>query len=516
MPYTSTLSRYSNPRHRAAGLTASQILSIAKKIRTLKKEWGGETRPKQPVKATIRRKVRIDKGKPRGPRKTAGRVRTYTPITSKTYGATGSSQVRMKRKMINKKFPQKISQIYYLTSESTYLDIDPTSGTIVNPDTLYSTPSVDPSNASIMLFNVSCCANHWVPERASAAQGLGYRTGNQLCPADTGAVGAPGYGELSSQNNSFIYRNNASSTGLVSSVCPFFQNGLAESASSFVPGPTLTAGSNVYTVPNHILDGISINVKVHNPLICPQYITIKVVKYDNGDDSPLKPGSMGETQSESQAHVNTLCNARSWTGRGFKQIWHKTIRMPGLRAGTKLKYYNIKKSLTLNYLRSQYRKTYNANNMATLGLQALPSFGLADDGFFNATYIIVSSTLTTDKYISTCSVEKNASNPESMETGIPQIASYPPVGLATTGFQTIGQGAQFGISGRIGVFSSVKETARTIGGAQLEAFADLQSQINALKSENLLLKSTPEVEECEESSDSEEEIPVKKEKKSKK
>lgn len=466
-----------NPRNR---LTATMVFNAVKQAAKLKKEWDKRERPK-----TIPKAERSGgKGSARAKsikRVVKGKQRVYIPITSSTYGATGSSQAKLKQSMINKKYPQKLSQIYYITSQSSYLDIDTTSGTIVNPDSLYSTPSVNADNASIMLFNVSCCANHWVPERANTQQGLGYRTGNQLCPSDL-SVGPPGYGESGTQNNGFIYRNNATSTALVSSVSPFFQNGLAESASNFVPGPVLTEGSNVYTVPNHILDGVSVNVKVHNPLICPQYISIKCVKYDNGDDSPLKPGSMGETQSESQAHVNTLVNARSWTGRGFKTLWVKTIRMPGIRGGTKLKYYDIKKSLSLNYLRSQYRKTYNANSMATIGLQSLPSFGLADDGFFNSVYIVVSSTLTTDKYISTCSIEKGTgTNPENTETGIPQIASYPPVGLTETGFQTIGDGAQFGISGRIGVFSSVKETARTIGGAQIAALESLQNQINKLK-----------------------------------
>ena len=118
--------------------------------------------------------------------------------------------------------------------------------------------------------------------------------------------------------------------------------------------------------------------------------------------------------------------------------------MNGMRAGTKLQYHNIKKQISLNYLRSQYRKTYNANSLSTMGLQAKPSFGLVDDGFFNACYIVVSSTLVDNEYIATVEVEKSATNPETKETGIPQLATYPPTGLAATGYRTIGEGAQFG------------------------------------------------------------------------
>lgn len=471
MPYSQTLANRYNRRSFSVG----DAYKLAKQAMTFKKEY---EKAKAKKDATPKRKPRSDKGKKRNVKRPV-KGRTFTPITSLTVGAPGASRASMKRKMINKKFPQKLKQIYYLTNEGTYLDIDTTSGTITNPSVLYSTPSTETSNASIMLFNVSCCANHWIPQKADASQGLGYRTGNQLCPADNTSGNDIGYDGF--PNNSFIYRNNGTSTKLTSAVCPFWQNGLAESASIFVPEIGTAALNNKYTVPNHILDGISVNIMVHNPLICPQKISIKVVRYDNGDDTPLLPGSFGSTASEAAANVNSLVNARTWCGRGYKVLWHKTISMPGIRGGTKLKKYPIKKYLSLNYLRSQYRKTYNANSMATLGLQSTASYGLADDGFFNACYIIVSSTVSSDNYISTCSIEKNATNPETRETGIPQIATYPPVGLADVGYQTIGRGAQFGIEGRMGVYSSVKETSRSIGTAEITAFSNLQKQIDELK-----------------------------------
>ena len=476
--------RVSTYRRRTTGFTARDAVRLAKQGLMLKKELDKYKEQKaKDFKEILKKGKKSTSNKPTSKMKSIkrvvkGRSRSYTPITSKTIGVD-TSRAKMRSAMIKKKFPQKLSQIYFLTTESTYLDIDSNSGTITNPHHLYSTPSTESGNASIMLFNVSCCANHWIPQKADASQGLGYRTGNQLCPADNTSGNDIGYDGF--PNNSFIYRNNGTSTKMISSVCPFWQNGLAESASIFVPEIGTAALNNKYTVPNHILDGISLRLRVHNPLICPQLLSVKIVRYDNGDDSPLQPGSFGQTASEAAAHINSLVNARAWTGRGFKTLWSTTISMPGIRGGTKLKHFNINKSISLNYLRSQYRKTYNANSMATLGLQATPSYGLAEDGFFNACYVVVSSTLTTDKYISTCSIEKQATNPEQLETGIPQVATYPPVGLSEIGYGTIGRGAQFGIGGRIGVFSSVKETARTIGTAEITALSNLQSQINELK-----------------------------------
>lgn len=230
-----------------------------------------------------------------------------------------------------------------------------------------------------------------------------------------------------------------------------------------------------------MLEGISYKLRVSNPLVAPQKLSIKVVKYDNGEETPLFPGSMGDTQTDMEGHIRSLCNARTWTARGFKTLHAQTVSLPGLRAGTKQVFKTLSKRLTLNYLRSQYRKTYNATSMGTLGTQATPSFGLADDGFFNAVYIIVSSTLTTDTYVSTVEVEKNATNPETKETGIPQVASYPPTGLTADGFVTIGRGAQFGIQGTVTVHHRVKETQRAIGHVTASQLQSLTDQIAELK-----------------------------------
>lgn len=442
--------------------------------------YGASTAAKYYAKTVKTGKANVKMGKAR---RVKGKLRVKARVVKVTRAKkkVKSSVPNAKLSAMKKRYPQKLTQTYYITSESSYLDVGSTGnqGTLTNPDAIYSNPSVKFDNASIMLFNVSVTENHWVPQGVVSSQGLGYRTGIQLCPVD-GQTGVPGYGETSSQNDSFIYKNNASSTGLVSVVSPFKQNGLAEPATDYISGGT--PSQSVFNIPNNVLQGLDINIKVHNPLIAPQYITIKVVRASNGEETPLFPGAFGTTQDEATAQVNSLCNARRWTDpHKFKDLWTHTIRMDGMRAGTKLKYHNIKKSLTLNYLRSQYRKTYNANSLSTIGLQAKPSFGLVDDGFFNACYIVVSSTLTDNEYIATVEVEKNATNPESKETGIPQLATYPPTGLATTGYRQIGDGAQFGISGSISVHHRVQSIRRAIGSAESEAVLLLQNQIDELK-----------------------------------
>jgi hypothetical protein len=68
--------------------------------------------------------------------------------------------------------------------------------------------------------------------------------------------------------------------------------------------------------------------------------------------------------------------------------------------------------------------------------------------------------------IATVSVEKHATNPESSETGISQLATCPPVGLSATAnarFKTTGQGATFGISGPVNVHHLVQAIRRSVG-----------------------------------------------------
>ena len=291
-------------------------------------------------------------GMKRGPYKTKkviigkGRKGGATSVKRRAKGPVPSAKLSA----MKKRYPQTLSQTYYLTSESSYLAVGSSGnqGTITNPDSIYSTPSVKFDNASIMLFNVSVTENHWTPQGVISTQGLGYRTGIQICPADD-LPGPPGFGELTDQNDSFIYRNNATSTRLVSASCPFKQNGLAEPATDFINGSGPSQSS--FTCPNNVLKSVDINIKVHNPLIAPQYLTIKLVRASNGEETPLKPGQFGLTQDDANAQVNSLCNARDWTDpHKFKQVWKHTIRMDGMRSGTKLKYHSIKKSITLNYL----------------------------------------------------------------------------------------------------------------------------------------------------------------------
>lgn len=158
-------------------------------VKTITAGYGTSLAAKYYGKTSKTGKSVIKLGKARRVKKPSvtARVVKITRVKRKIAGPVPT----IKGAMINKRYPQSLSQTYYLTSQSSYLDIgtDGLSGTITNPDAIYSTPSVKFDNASIMLFNVSVTENHWVPQGVIPSQGLGYRTGIQLCPSDISQVG---------------------------------------------------------------------------------------------------------------------------------------------------------------------------------------------------------------------------------------------------------------------------------------------------------------------------------------
>lgn len=203
------LGRYTGPRQRAAGVTLSSALKLAKEIVKLKRDYTKKrTPPKETPRAAPKKynakkpKIKLNTNKTFNRNITAG-PHTYSKIGPKSYKATEMA----------KKFPQILYQTYYITSPETYTDLNPgVDGTITNPDMLYSEPSVLWTNSSIHLFNIHNTEKHWVPTQDV---GTGYRTGTQLTnvPADPDRQ----LGTVSTTpNDSFIFVNDPINTKLVS------------------------------------------------------------------------------------------------------------------------------------------------------------------------------------------------------------------------------------------------------------------------------------------------------------
>lgn len=457
-----TLATY-RPRAYRAGASAAGMnaaLKMAKKLMELKKEYNKKKRPAK--KAAPKRKNL------RGRR--AGTTKNAYGVPARV---SRSVYTKVERKHL-KKYSQKLTQKFYVTSSASYQPLSITDGTITNPDMLYSPTSLTWENASIMMFNVHNTESYWTPVTALPVPG--YRTGTQLVG---NAGGSPG--TLAAPNSAFIWESNATSTNLQSRLSPMLQTGLAENA----------VGANArYTIPSSLLTGISWSLKVCNPTIQAQMISVKLVRYNDGADGILVPGTLGDDATANAELINTMCNARSWTdNQTFSTIYSKTYRMPGIRPGTRLKMQNISHNCSMSYLRTQYRKQYNANNMATLGTQAKPSFVLAEDGkFYNACFLLVSSTCIDDQYIADVSVEKGTgvAGAEYFER-LPQVTTYPPVAIpATVGngkYKAVATGAQFGIAGTVTVHHRVQSIRRAIGSETAALLQDLQAQVDDLKLE---------------------------------
>lgn len=471
MPYSqTTLSNRYNPnaRHRAAGASANAILKLAKEAMKMKKKYTKPKTTNQKAKEKVKKQYKTTTYKHVGKRNVTNGVHTYKNIAPRNY----------KFKEMARKFPQVLSQTYYITSPESYTDLNPgVDGTITNPDLLYSEPSISWTNSSIHMFNVHNTEKHWVPPASSGAGIVGYRTGTQLTnvPQDPDRQ----LGTVSTfDNDSFIFVNDPTNIKLVSVQCPFKQNGLAENAVGAYAG-----GGTAYTLPNSSLQSLNINLKVGNPTIQDEYITLKVVRINDGDTT-LVPGTLGADNAQRTSLTQTICNSGKFTNpQQFSTIWSVRARIPGIKTGGKLKMFNINKELSLNYLRSNYRKQYNANNLSTIGLDAMPSYTISDDdSFFNGVFIILQSNCIDDQYIADVQVEKGTNNFERM----PQVANYPPVGLTPTEgaqYQKIARGAQHCVSGSISVVHRVQAKRRAIGATTQESLNNLQLQIKELKEE---------------------------------
>lgn len=387
---------------------------------------------------------------------------------------TTNIRPRDRQKKDKSRFPQSLAQTYYLSNISAYTDLETgIDGTLTNPTMLYSTPSLNFTTSSIVVMNVANTEAHWIPRRTQAERV--YRTGTQV----TGIVGgAPAYGDAGAgTNDSFLWYNNAASTNLVSDKVPMKQNGLAENAVGAYAG-----GGERYTIPNSILAGCNLNLKVGNPLLQDILVSVKVIR--RKDTVTIAPGTFGPTADAGQANINTICNARGWTDPNFYEtLYSTTVRLPAIRTGAKMQYKTIRKNIRMQYRRSQYRKQYNAENMANLGTQAKPSYTLSDDNtMYNSVYVVMSGSLTTTDYIADVQAELQGAG-----TGLPaertaQVAEYPPLSVGGGGRYTdIPDGCTFKFGGTVSVYHRVEAIRRAIGGRVAEEVETLQTQINDLQ-----------------------------------
>lgn len=472
MPYSQTLANRYNRR----SFGPSDAFKLARQAMTFKKEY---EKAKAKKNAMPKRKPRSDKGKKRSVKKPTYNKGPVRNISSGVHSYTSIKPKDYKYNVMKRKFPQVLSQTYYITSPETYTDLNPgIDGTITNPDMLYSVPSVEWTNSSIHLFNVHNTEAHWFPNPQGQQANRGYRTGTQLTniPDDTqlGTVST-------SSNDSFIFVNDPTNVRLTSLQCPFKQNGLAENALGAFAG-----GSTNWTIPNSSLQSILINIKVGNPTIQDEYITLKVVRLNDGDTT-LEPGTLGADNAQRTALTQTICNSGKFTNpQQFSTIYSIRMRLPGIKTGNKLQQRTIRKNLSLNYLRSNYRKQYNANNLSSIGLDAQPSYVLSDDDtFFNGVFIVLQSNCIDDQYIADVNIEKGDTTVPQYYERMPQVATYPPVGIPSTAeggkYKKIAGGAQHTVSGTITCVHRVQSKRRAIGDATNTALSDLAMKIEKLE-----------------------------------
>ena len=120
-------------------------------------------------------------------------------------------------------------------------------------------------------------------------------------------------------------------------------------------------GDTACTLPNSSLQSLNINLKVGNPTVQDEYVTLKVIRLNDGDTT-LEPGALGADSAQRTTWTQTICNSGKFTNpQEFSAIYSKRFRMAGfLKAGSKTQILFTKKEVSLHYSQSNYRKQYNA------------------------------------------------------------------------------------------------------------------------------------------------------------
>ena len=140
MPYTGTVGSYRGPRARSNAASMKAAWKLAKQAMKYKSDYE-KAKAKTPAKPV--RKTRADKGRKRKPRGGAKAPSINRNVTNGSHSYSKIAPRSYKSKEMWKKFPQMLSQTYYITSPESYTDLNPgVDGTITNPDMLYSVPSV--------------------------------------------------------------------------------------------------------------------------------------------------------------------------------------------------------------------------------------------------------------------------------------------------------------------------------------------------------------------------------------
>lgn len=426
------------------------------------------------------------------------------------------------------KYPQILTQRFPLCQPYDFTNIGTTNlpqGTITTQSDRYSTPSTGHRTASIVVLAVQNTEALWntVPNASldAVARPPVARTGTQplgwdgVVPPQPGAiyplarhgVGNSG-GTGDSTRNNFIWHNNAASAGppavagntdLVGYPSPYFQNGLAENALDQV----LPTATTPWVCPSSVLKSVHIDVQVWNPLQRAQTWNIKFVR----DKTPVayRPGSFGEDAPTSMNNIQDIVNSQRFTRPDkYDTIWTSTFSLPGLRAGQQMKKYNVKKSLSFEYIRTQFRRIFAGESMSEIGTQATASVAYSP-GMNNACYIVMSSTLDSATYVADVSVvvgtKTDLSNdyqrlPQRVDLhDIQEGLDGAPVGISPTMagipsgnvWQPIAAGASFGYSGSVTVQHRVAVITRSTPGAVVGAQQLLSDRIDALESAQALL-----------------------------
>lgn len=359
-------------------------------------------------------------------------------------------------------YPKSLWQTYYLSD----VNLD-TNGNIGSLNRRYTNMSVSSRTATGFLMNLGTNCLLWDPSK--------YSIGNIELEAK---------GDATVDNANPFWKLNGTNTGLEQDPMMVRQTKMPETATPYQQGqfPAVLK----YTVPNHVMAEVKLNLSFMSASICDQLVTITLLR--NTSSEPTQPGNWSNVGTEGGISgadtIKLLCNDHAnTTGKQYETLFKTTRYIKGINLNHKdPKVYYCNKDIKINYQRSTCRRVTSALDNSVLGGGWQPSFEIDQSGamYSNLVLKVFTKCITNDKIVGNYKgAHSSAGTVDYYE--IPKQVNMDAPQEYWQNCTYMKSRIRYG--GTVALKSYVREYNRGLGGDVQTSIGGLQDQINELTSQ---------------------------------
>jgi hypothetical protein len=368
------------------------------------------------------------------------------------------------RKMLSKQkreYNKSVYQTYYLSD----VNLD-SNGNIGYTNRRFTNMSVDSKTSTGFLMNLGANCLSWDPTSPDG------KIGNFELSAK---------GDATVDNANPFWQINGTNTALEQNPIMMKQTKLPETATPYQSGkfPAVLK----YTIPNHIIGQVSVNLSFCSASISDQIVTVSLLRSISSE--PTQPGMWSNTGPNGGIPgadtIKILCNdIRNVTGKQYETLFRTSRYVKGINLADKdPKVHYVKKDIKCNYLRSTCRRVTSALDNNILGGGWAPSFEIDQSGalYNNLVLRVMTKCVTTSKIVTNYK-GMNTSGGTVDYYDIPKLIDMdsPPEYWANSNIRK----SRIRYGGTVSIKTYHKEYNRGLGGDVATTVSGLQNQIDEL------------------------------------